>query len=75
MALKALRLIEVNNKKVNTLEFNSFKQLEDYVKSKSGKVSRPSSASVSSKPSEKKLLRSDLKKAVQEKKSEANDSK
>lgn len=66
MTLTALRLIEVEDQKVNVVEFRSFSELKDYAKSKTGKVG---STSKSSKDTDgKKLIDNKLRAAVQEKK-------
>ena len=68
MALKALRLIEVEGRKVNVVEFRSFMDLRDYVKGKSGEVDRSKLPPKRQAEGKKKLISNALQEAVQKKK-------
>jgi len=61
MQLKRIMLVEVQDDESTSTEFNSFRQLQNYVKNKSGKIV---------KPPENKLLDNIFKQTVEQKRAQ-----
>jgi len=68
MAIKTIRLIEVNDQKVETSDFSSFEKLADYASEKSGTVRKPEPGENLPKAKKKKLITNKLQKQVQSRK-------